>query len=309
MLDASHSRHIDWGAEQLWQSLAPLLPGLSVEVLAHCDSTNTLLLDRARRSSGRRDAQVTGPGPLDPTGTPDDDDAATPGRRASDTQPCLLVAEHQFRGRGRMGRLWQSSIGASLTFSLGLAMAPRDWAGMSLAVGVALAEGLDPQPANGQPRIGLKWPNDLWLIDGPGRGRKLGGILIETLAVGHQRMVVVGVGLNVQPQALRDLSTGYACLAELEPHISAPQALQRVMLPLVAALKTFERDGFGAFAERYAARDLLVGQPIETTVPELPEGIADGVGVDGALRVRTGGGVCPLSSGEVSIRLCNTGPR
>ena len=25
------------------------------------------------------------------------------GRRAGDTQPCLLVAEHQTRGRGRLG--------------------------------------------------------------------------------------------------------------------------------------------------------------------------------------------------------------
>ena len=40
------------------------------------------------------------------------------GRRAGDTQPCLLVAEQQTRGRGRQGRTWQSTAGASLTFSL-----------------------------------------------------------------------------------------------------------------------------------------------------------------------------------------------
>jgi BirA family biotin operon repressor/biotin-[acetyl-CoA-carboxylase] ligase len=304
MPEPSPPRHFEWGAEQLWQELAPLLPGLSVEVVARCESTNTQLLDRARRSSGRRDAPITGPGEFDAAAAPDTPPPSAPyGRRADDTQPCLLVAEHQSRGRGRMGRLWQSSIGASLTFSLGLAMEPRDWSGMSLAVGVALAEALDP-PREGQaPRIGLKWPNDLWLMDGPGRGRKLGGVLIETVAVGRRRMVVVGVGLNVQPQALRDLSTGYACLAELQPQASAPQALHSVAQPLVATLKTFEREGFAAFAERYAARDLLAGQPVVTTAPDLPEGIAEGVGSDGMLRVRTGTGVRPLASGEVSVRL------
>ena len=69
-------------------------------------------------------------------------------------------------------------------------------------------------------RIGLKWPNDLWLLDGPGRGRKLGGVLIETVAVGERRMSVVGVGLNVLPQPVAlDLSSGYACLQELQPDI------------------------------------------------------------------------------------------
>jgi BirA family biotin operon repressor/biotin-[acetyl-CoA-carboxylase] ligase len=309
MPDPSPPRRFEWGAEQLWQALVPLLPGLSVEVVARCESTNTTLLDRARRSSGRRDAPITGPGEFDTQAADEPPSPGAPyGRRADDTQPCLLVAEHQSRGRGRMGRLWQASIGASLTFSLGLAMEPRDWSGMSLAIGVALAEALDPLQPGQAPRIGLKWPNDLWLIEGPGRGRKLGGVLIETVAVGRRRMVVVGVGLNVQPQALRDLSSGYACLAELQPQATAPDTLRRVARPLVLALQAFEREGFAGFAQRYALRDLLAGQAVVTTSPELPEGIAEGVGPDGALRLRTGAEVVPLTSGEVSVRLRDAGP-
>ena len=37
-----------WGAEALWEQLTPLLPGLSVEVVARISSTNTALLERAR---------------------------------------------------------------------------------------------------------------------------------------------------------------------------------------------------------------------------------------------------------------------
>jgi len=325
----SDTSHLQWGAEQLWQALEPLLPGLSVEVVARCESTNTQLLERARRSGGRRDTPITAPGEFDAAARGPAAEAGAPmpyGRRADDTQPCLLVAEHQSRGRGRMGRLWQASAGASLTFSLGVALRPRDWSGMSLAVGVALAEALDParprdEPGAEPPRagrdprggsapqapggrhIGLKWPNDLWLLDGPGRGRKLGGVLIETVAVGANRMVVVGVGLNVLPQPTRELSSGYACLQEIDPAIDAPAALHRVAVPLVRALRQFEAGGFGAFAQRYAARDLLAGQPITTSAAELPAGVADGVAEDGALRVRVGGGVRLLSSGEVSVRL------
>src|SRR4051812_25393713 len=93
--------------------------------------------------------------------------------RAGEMDPVLLVAERQTSGRGRLGRGWRSAPGESLTFSLGLKLGPADWSGLSLAVGVSLAETLHP-------RIQLKWPNDLWVGD-----RKLGGILIETASFGN----------------------------------------------------------------------------------------------------------------------------
>ena len=88
------SPHLHWGAEALWESLLPLLPGVSVEVLPRCESTNTKLLERARAFSGDRDAPVTRPGDLD--GNPRAE--RTPhGRRSGDASPCLLVAEQLYR--------------------------------------------------------------------------------------------------------------------------------------------------------------------------------------------------------------------
>jgi BirA family transcriptional regulator, biotin operon repressor / biotin---[acetyl-CoA-carboxylase] ligase len=292
-----HSPHSHWGAEALRQQLAPLLPGISVEVAARVDSTNTRLFERARQSSGQHDTPITRPGELVPAPS----DARTPhGRRAGDTQPCLLVAEHQTRGRGRLGRNWISSEDHSLTFSLSLPLAPSDWSGLSLVVGLALAQALDP--SSGTPRIGLKWPNDLWLWDGPGRGRKLGGVLIETISVGQRRMCVVGVGLNIWPQPAEGVSSGYACLQELIPAANAPCTLAIVAEPLVRALLQFQANGFAPFAAGYARRDLLLGQAVNTSQADVPEGIADGVDERGALRVRAGG-VHTLVSGEVSVRL------
>lgn len=295
------SRHLQWGAEALWQELGALLPGLSVEVVATADSTNTRLLDRARLSSGRRNAPVTTPGELDSGHAPGD--LPTPhGRRNDDTQPCLLVAEVQTSGRGRQGRVWHSSAGSSLTFSLALPLNPPAWSGLSLVVGLALADALDPSADDQPPRIGLKWPNDLWLLDAPGRGRKLGGILIETVAVGERRMAVVGIGLNVLPQAATpEMGSGMSCLQELQSDIDAPQALKLVALPLVRALKHFEREGFAPFAPGFRRRDLLFGLPVSTTCPGVAEGVAEGVDEQGALRVRAGE-LHMLVSGEVSVR-------
>ena len=293
-------QHPRWGAEALWQQLETVLPGISVEIVARSASTNTQLLERARRSSGWRDAPVTTPGQLDVAAPAE---LPTPhGRRNDDTSPCLLVAEVQTAGRGRLGRVWHASAGASLTFSLSLALRPPQWSGLSLAVGAALADALDPAAPAQPPRIGLKWPNDLWLLDAPGRGRKLGGVLIETVAVGQQRMAVIGVGLNVLPQApAQELSSGFACLREIDAGIDAPEALRRVALPLAVALKRFERDGLQPFLDGYRRRDLLIGQRVLTTDAAVGEGIAEGIDAQGALRVRAGQ-IHALVGGEVSVR-------
>jgi BirA family biotin operon repressor/biotin-[acetyl-CoA-carboxylase] ligase len=143
----------------------------------------------------------------------------------------------------------------------------------------------------------------LWLIDADGAGRKLGGILIETVAAGAQRLAVIGIGLNVLPFAAADLNTGFATLRELDAQVSAPAVLARVALPLVQALKRFERDGFAAFAQAFAARDLLCGREVRTSHSDVPQGVARGVSAQGALLVEINGRLVTVSSGEVSVRL------
>ena len=256
-----------------------MLPGLAVEVVASSESTNTELLARTRQAA-RDQGQI---------------------------QPCLLVAEHQTQGRGRQGKSWQSSAGASLTFSLALVLAPADWSGLSLAVGLALAEALDPLRPGQPTRLGIKWPNDLLLREPMAAdhiGRKLGGILIETAQFGAQRVAVVGVGLNLQPQPTAALSWGYGCVQELAAGLSAPEVLARVAGPLLQALQDFEREGFAPLRQRFAERDLLAGRAVTTTLPELPRGIADGVDHSGTLWLRgaDGNGRWPVRSGEVSLR-------
>ncbi len=287
---------LHWNAERIWQQLEPLLPGLSVEIVPVSASTNTALLDRARVV---QQSQVDAGNVLVRRSV----ESGAFGRRAADVQPALLVAEHQTAGRGRLGRGWESAPGASLTFSLGLPMAVSDWAGLSLAVGVALSEAIDaaagPSATSG---IGLKWPNDLWLVDAPQAGRKLGGVLIETVAAGTQRFVVVGVGLNLLPFRHEGFPNGFASVQEILPDVTAPALLAQVTVPLVAALKQFAAEGFRPFADRFAARDVLRGRAVRSVRGEALEGIAAGVSEFGALLLQTESGLKTVASGEVSVR-------
>lgn len=276
---------IRWPAEAIWEAVSPLLPGFTVEVLPTIDSTNSELMRRAR--AGR-------------------------------CEPTLLVAEQQTAGRGRLGRAWQSDVGASLMLSLGLPLAPQDWSGLSLAVGVSVAESLQPAlppPGAVQPaRVGLKWPNDLWL-GGAAGDRKLGGILVETASfvapqasapaavtasASSARYVVVGIGINVLPRSAEGMSMPPGSLQEVEPGLDAPAALLRIVPPLVAMLQSFEAYGFGPMQPRFAARDVLQGRAV--TLSDGQSGTAHGVGEDGALLVHTSGGMQAVTSSEISVR-------
>jgi BirA family transcriptional regulator, biotin operon repressor / biotin---[acetyl-CoA-carboxylase] ligase len=248
-----------WPAEAVWEAVAPLLPGFTVEVLPELASTNTELMRRAR--AGRM-------------------------------EPVLLVAEQQTAGRGRLGRSWSSHPGDSLTFSLGLPLAPPDWSGLSLAVGVALAESLHP-------RIQLKWPNDLWLAE-----RKLAGILIETASFGEgreaQRYAVVGVGINIAPPDGAGLATPPAWLQEVLPGVDPGGALLRVAAPLAQTVLAFQTFGFAPFQARFNARDALRDRAV--TLSDGTSGTAHGTSEAGALLVHTARGMQAVTSSEVSVR-------
>lgn len=255
---------VRWPCESIWESVAPLLPGFTVEVLPEVDSTNTELMRRAR--AGR-------------------------------LEPVLLVAEQQTAGRGRMGRQWFSGAvhgGArhsALTFSLGLNLAPADWSGLSLAVGVSVAQCLHPD-------IRLKWPNDLWWRD-----CKLAGILIETANWGEasaSRYVVIGVGINIQTPDAAGLSTAPVGLADVLPGVDGPQVLARIAAPLVHAVQAFEARGFAPFQSGFNACDALAQVPV--VLSDGLQGIAQGVDATGALRVHTAQGVQRVTSSEVSVR-------
>ncbi|MGI9134616.1 MAG: biotin--[acetyl-CoA-carboxylase] ligase [Rhodoferax sp.] len=256
-----------WPAEALWEAVVPTLAGFTVEIVPQIDSTNSELMRRAR---------------------------------AGQTDPVLLVAERQTAGRGRLGRSWEGAAapgpGASpgdLTFSLGLPLAPQNWSGLSLAVGLALVQSLHPA-------LCLKWPNDVWW-----QQRKLAGILIETAGASAQRYVVIGVGINLAPRSADGLRAPPAALCELLPELDPPALLARLVAPLVDGVQRFAAEGFAPLQAAFAARDALAGCVVECSDGVV--GQARGVDAQGALLVHTATGLKSVTSSEVSVRP-RTGP-
>jgi len=258
------------------QALNCLSCRFDVDVLAECDSTNTQLLALAEIGA--------------PSGK-------------------VLVAECQTAGRGRRGRNWFASPGDSLAFSLLWRFpATTPVTGLSLAVGVALAQALENL---GMAGIRLKWPNDLLIVGKQGHPRKLAGILIE-LASGKNDSgtvaAVIGIGINLRlsPEMPEELRVTSASLDELDANLpSRSILLAKMLISLHATLQTFAASGFTPLRETWQSRHAFEGRTIHLLSDHAApvEGICRGVDADGALLLETPSGLQRFISGEVSLRL------
>jgi BirA family biotin operon repressor/biotin-[acetyl-CoA-carboxylase] ligase len=199
-----------------------------------------------------------------------------------------VIARRQTAGRGRLARAWLELDGDNLFLSVlhRTELPVERISGLTLAVGLAVAEALDTLGLD----VGLKWPNDLIVA-----GRKLGGILCELHDHGGARFAVVGVGLNVGarvlPPPIAATATSMALLSSEAPSI------QRVEDLVVAAVRTaasrYERDGRPDVA-RWQARSVGVGAVgCRVRSSEGRRGVVQGIASDGALLLLWDGGERP----------------
>lgn len=235
----------------------------TIEVCAACASTNSVLLDQ----NGR------------------------------DTR--LLFALEQTAGRGRRGRDWAARPGDSLTFSLRHTFALRADAlsGLSLAVGVALADALR---ARGTPDIALKWPNDL-MRD----GCKLGGVLIELSSPpAGDTTAVIGVGVNLALPPAGEYAHAPAALYPDTPDRNTWLDVGAALVDALAGmLPQFSAQGFAPFADRWNRYNLHAGRAVTVSGDgALRRGVCLGADFDGALRLDCDGRVERVLAGDVSLR-------
>lgn len=122
---------------------------------------------------------------------------------ARDGEPewTVVRADTQTRGRGRPGRTWTDEPGSSLLMSVLCRRPPELSRLLTFAAAVAVVEAL--QSECGLSEVLLKWPNDVRR-----GGRKLAGILVETISTPDGPAAAVGIGLNVrQRQFPHDLAS------------------------------------------------------------------------------------------------------
>lgn len=210
------------------------------------------------------------------------------------------VAEYQQAGRGRRGRQWFSPFGSNLYLSMywRLEQGPAAAMGLSLVIGIVLAEALQEQ---GAPDIRVKWPNDIYLDD-----RKLAGILVElTGKTGDAAQIVIGAGINLamRAPAADVINQGWINLQEAGVSVDRNALSALIVNKMRTALVEFEQEGLAPFIERWARLDNFINRPVKLLIGDREIfGIARGIDQQGGLILEQDGVRKSWVGGEISLR-------
>lgn len=210
----------------------------------------------------------------------------------------IVLADRQSKGRGRLGRTWQSAVGnlhASILLRPDCTL--RAASELSLLAAVALVELLEHHGPDGL-AIQLKWPNDV-LID----GAKVAGILLESGGSKGGRLdhVVIGIGVNIT-WSPEDVAYPVTSLADAG-FVKKPLKdwLFAYISSLSIWLDRWQEDGFAVVRDAWRARSYGLGGPIRF---RLGQENVDGRFVDltegGALLIEGSDGIRrELTAGDV----------
>jgi len=213
--------------------------------------------------------------------------------------PTLVLTDSQTGGRGRGSNQWWARDGA-LTFSLRLepsefSVAHENWPLVSLTTAIAVADTL----SNFAPedKVGLKWPNDVFL-----NGRKICGILVEP-PKGSTSELVIGVGINVAnslseaPDEVRAIAT--SIYDETDTDFSPSDVLHSFLQRFELLIRELGTASFN-LKDRWQQQCTLTGHGISLESGDHQiVGLCHGISDNGAINVETGGVIRPWFGGIV----------
>ncbi len=200
-----------------------------------------------------------------------------------------VVANSQYKGRGRYGHVWYSSLKDGLYFSIlkkDIHIEP-----LSLVVGVSLFKTIKHLYAI-IPFI--KWPNDIYVfLEKP---KKVAGILVEKI----RENVIIGIGVNLNqedfPQDISDRAISLKLFTG--KHISKQRFLTTFFDFFYDDIDYFKSNGFEAF--RHIIDDnLLYKDKYISANGGRVQGVLRGVDEYGNILVEKDGNIFSLNAGEI----------
>lgn len=206
--------------------------------------------------------------------------------------PVLFLAKEQSSGRGRLGRSFYSKLSGGIYMSLlyFTDSALSDAVSVTTAAAVFASEAIER--ATGR-EMKIKWVNDIYNERG-----KVAGILTETVLVGEDTAVVVGIGINTGnddfPEELRDIA---ASIGEVDEAEREEIALSITKALLAHAENPTSREYMAGYRERF----MLEGAEVDLL--RAGEIVAHGK----VLGVTEDGGLVFLKDGEKESEVIHTG--
>lgn len=206
--------------------------------------------------------------------------------------PAVIAAEGQTAGRGRMGRSFYSPTETGAYFSFLYTPKARLDAVVSVtsAASVAVMEAIWELCGV---QCEIKWVNDLYC-----NGKKVCGILCESVTVGQTPMIIVGVGINL---STTDFPSD---LVQKAGSVGRSIDKSRLIAAVWHKLKPFLEDPTNRdWLHAYRTHSCVIGKRVEWIDGGVRQsGVAEDIDDDGGLRVKTPNGeTTVLRTGEISI--------
>jgi BirA family transcriptional regulator, biotin operon repressor / biotin---[acetyl-CoA-carboxylase] ligase len=207
--------------------------------------------------------------------------------RGGTAEGAVVFAESQTKGRGRLGRRWESASHCGLWFSVLLRPHLRVPACTQLTITGATALSRAIRNQTGL-MLEIKWPNDVMY-----EGKKLAGILTELSGeLDYVRYVILGMGVNVNQDASdfsKDLAkTATSLRLATGQKMSRPELAVSILEALDADYQRLNRGQFGSLADEWSQQCATIGRQICLRIGgRTLEGRAEALDEDGALLLRT----------------------
>jgi BirA family biotin operon repressor/biotin-[acetyl-CoA-carboxylase] ligase len=211
-----------------------------------------------------------------------------------------VIAREQTAGRGRERRIWLSPMDAGLYLSIVLrpVWEVRYWPLVTLMAAVAIHDTLESDFGID---CDIKWPNDIHC-----GGRKICGVLAETVETPSGQGLILGIGINLTRSALPpELET---VATSIEEQTSVAPDTEALIAGLLRKLSVFYEsmqspNGPSVITAEWSKRSsYTMGKRVRVTfAQESVEGVTRGLETDGALRVETDtGAIKVIHSGDVT---------
>ena len=214
----------------------------------------------------------------------------------------VVIAETQVKGRGRLGRSWESPDGG-IWFSAVFypkKVTPEYIPVITLGAGIAVCRVIRKAC---RVSATLKWPNDILI-----RNKKVCGILTEMISTGDRNICIIGVGLNANvdmsqlSEELQESTT--SLLNEMHKRVNREKLISRILCKLNKYCRMINHRRWGRIIKEWKQYSSTIGQPVEAHLEgSTITGLAEGISEKGSLMIRLGdGSLKEVASGEVSLK-------
>ena len=219
----------------------------------------------------------------------------------------VVIADSQSKGRGRLGRMWESPSGAGIYLSI-ILKPKKVVSQLTLMAGVVAVEAIQHITCYEENlrrglcagRVSLKWPNDINI-----NGKKAGGILTEGISKGKAVIVGIGINVNTPPRGgegfsdeLKDKAT--SIMIETGKRVDRNLLIAELLNRFEYWYEKFIEEG-ETVMKRWRELSDTFGRRIKVSAEnKVFEGVAEMIDSEGSLMLRqNNGSLKRISAGEI----------